>query len=39
MHVKLKSLIFVVKKSYPVNNYKFKIDIITQEQGVKHVQS
>ena len=27
MHVKHKSLMFVVEKNYPVNNYMFKIDI------------
>ena len=27
LHVKHKSLIFVVKKNYPLNNYMFKIDI------------
>ena len=35
MHVKHKSLIFVVEKTYPVNNYMFKID----KQGAKYVQS
>ena len=27
LHVKHKSLIFVMKKNYPLNNYMFKIDI------------
>ena len=40
MQKNIKSLIFVVEKTYPVNNHKFKIDIEnTRTQGAKCVQS
>ena len=40
MQKTIKSLMFVVEKTYPVNNHILKIDIEnTRTQGVKYVQS
>ena len=40
MQKNIKSLMFVVEKTYPVNNPMFKIDIEnTRTQGAKYVQS
>ena len=40
MQKTIKSLMFVVEKTYPVNNPMFKIDIEnTRTQGAKYVQS
>ena len=40
MQKNIKSLTFVVEKTYPVNNHMFKIDIEnTRIQGAKSVQS
>ena len=40
MQKSIKSLVFVVKKTYPVNNHMFKIDIEnTRAEGAKYVQS
>ena len=39
MQKTIKSLMFVVEKTYPVNNHMFKIDIEnTRTQGTKYVQ-
>ena len=40
MQKTIKSLMFVVEKTYPVNNPMFKIDIEnTRTQGTKYVES
>ena len=40
MQKTIKSLMFLVEKTYPVNNHMFKIDIEnTRTQGAKYVQS
>ena len=40
MQKTIKSLMFVVQKTYPVSNHMFKIDIEnTRTQGVKYVQN
>ena len=40
MQKTIKSLVFVVEKTYPVNNHMFKIDIEnTRTQGAKYDQS
>ena len=40
MQKTIKSLMFVVEKTYPANNHIFKIDIEnTRTQGAKYVQS
>ena len=40
MQKTIKSLMFAVEKTYPVNNHIFKIDIEnTRTQGAKYVQS
>ena len=40
MQKTIKTLMFIVEKTYPVNNYIFKFDIEnTRTQGAKYVQS
>ena len=40
MQKNIKSLMFAVEKTFPVNNHMFEIDIEnTRKQGVKYVQN